>query len=213
MPTTSHLIAFALTAAVIIAVPGPSVMFIVGRALSLGRSAAVLSVVGNTAGEYVQVVLVAFGIGTLVERSVAVFSVVKLAGAAYLVFLGVKAFRERGAAAAALAVSDSVATSRTRLMWQGFVVGVSNPKTIVFLAAILPEFVSRGSGGVPVQILLLGLIFSAIALVFDSIWALAAGTARDWFGRSPRRLELLGGVGGLSIVAIGIGLALSRRKS
>ncbi|MGA8681481.1 MAG: LysE family translocator, partial [Acidimicrobiales bacterium] len=94
MPT-DHLLAFSLTAFVIIVIPGPSVMFIVGRALAHGRRAALLTVIGNTLGEYVQVVVVAVGIGLLVERSILVFNVVKLAGAAYLVWLGVQVFRKR----------------------------------------------------------------------------------------------------------------------
>jgi threonine/homoserine/homoserine lactone efflux protein len=83
---------------------------------------------------------------------------------------------------------------------------------VIFLVAILPQFVTRASGAVPAQILLLGLVFSAIALVSDSIWGLAAGTVRSWFARSPRRLGLVGGVGGLSIVAIGVSLAVTGRK-
>lgn len=214
---TSHLLAFALTAFVIIVIPGPSVMFIVGRALALGRRAALLSVVGNTVGEYVQVVVVAFGIGVLVERSIVVFDVVKLAGAAYLVWLGLQAWRHRRSletvvAAATGASQTGARTSAWRLGLQGVVVGVSNPKTIVFLTAILPQFVDKASGHVPVQILLLGAVFSAIALVSDSIWGLAAGVFRNWFARSPRRLELVGGVGGLAIVAVGVALAVGGRK-
>lgn len=216
MPT-SHLLAFALTAFVVIVIPGPSVMFIVGRALAHGKRAALLSVVGNTLGEYVQVVVVAVGIGVIVERSIIVFDVVKLGGAAYLVWLGVQAWRHRRSLEAVVTAATSTSgagarTSSWRRGWQGFVVGVSNPKTIIFLSAILPQFVDKASGHVPVQILLLGAVFSAIALVSDSLWGLAAGVFRNWFARSPRRLELVGGVGGLAIVAVGVALAISGRK-
>jgi threonine/homoserine/homoserine lactone efflux protein len=208
---TAHLLAFALTALVIIAIPGPSVMFIIGRALALGRRAAVLSVVGNTIGEYAQVVCVAFGIGAVIERSVALFTVVKLLGAGYLIFLGVRAIRDRRALEAALAARVEPATDR-RLLLQGALVGASNPKTVIFLAAILPEFVDRSRGDVPLQIIILGLLFSAIALVSDSCWGLAAGTVRTRLARSPERLRLIGGAGGLAIIVIGVRLALTGRN-
>jgi threonine/homoserine/homoserine lactone efflux protein len=208
---TAHILAFVVTAFVIIAIPGPSVMFIVGRALALGRRAAVLSVVGNTLGEYAQVVCVAFGIGTVIERSVALFTVVKLLGAGYLVLLGVRAIRDRRALETALATRVEPTSSR-RLLLQGSVVGASNPKTVIFLAAILPEFVNRSRGDVPLQIMILGLIFSAIALVSDTCWGLAAGTVRARLARSPERLRLIGGAGGLAIILIGVRLALTGRN-
>jgi threonine/homoserine/homoserine lactone efflux protein len=156
-------------------------------------------------------VAVAFGVGALVERSVAVFTVIKLAGAAYLVYLGVQAIRHRGSLRAAL---DVAAEPRTfgRILRDGIVVGVSNPKAIVFFAAVLPQFVNRSAGHVPVQMLLLGSVFVAIAVVCDSSWALAAGTARAWMARSPRRLEMVGGAGGLAMIGIGASLALTGRK-
>jgi threonine/homoserine/homoserine lactone efflux protein len=107
--------------------------------------------------------------------------------------------------------ADPVRPSVVRTVGQGLLVGVSNPKTVIFLAAILPEFVSRSAGDIPGQILLLGLVFSAIALVCDTTWALAAGTARLWFNRAPHRAAMIGRVGGLAIVAVGIRLALTGR--
>jgi threonine/homoserine/homoserine lactone efflux protein len=207
---TGHLAAFALTATVIIVIPGPSVMFIVGRALAYGRRAAVLTVVGNTVGEYLQVIAVAFGVGAIVERSVAVLTSLKLLGAAYLVYLGMKAVRERRSFLDVLEVDDR--PSGRRYLAQGVVVGATNPKTVVFLVAILPLFVDRASGHLSGQILVLGGAFSAIALVCDSMWGVFAGAARNWFTRSPRRLELIGGLGGLAIIAVGIRLALTGRK-
>jgi len=208
---TDRLLAFGITAFVVIVIPGPSVLFVVGRALASGRRVAVLTVVGNALGEYVQVIAVAFGVGALAEQSVAAFTALKLVGGAYLVYLGVKTFRERRSLAAALAAPGAAQSDR-RSFIQGATVGVTNPKTVVFLAAILPQFVSRSGGDVPVQILLLGLVFAVIALVSDTIWALAAGGFRAWFARSPRRLELVGGAGGLAIVAVGAGLLASGRK-
>jgi threonine/homoserine/homoserine lactone efflux protein len=208
---TSHLLAFAVTAFVIIVVPGPSVLFVFGRALGLGRIAGVATVAGNTVGEYLQVVAVAFGIGGLVERSVPVFTALKLAGAVYLVYLGVQAIRHRRSLVATLAAPVERKTT-WRIALDGFFVGATNPKTAVFLAAILPQFIDRATGHVPMQIIVLGAIFSGIALVCDSAWALAAGTARAWLARSPRRLELLGGTSGIVMIGLGATLALSGRK-
>ncbi len=211
MPPTTHLLAFTLTAFLLIVVPGPSVLFTVSRALALGRMAGVATVVGNTLGVYVQVMAVAFGIGALVERSVLVFNVVKLGGAGYLIFLGVQAIRHRRRLAAALGAALE-RKSIARIVADGFLVGVGNPKVIVFFAAVLPQFVDRATGHVPGQLLVLGALFAAIALVSDCAWALAAGSARAWFGRSPRRLELIGGTGGLVMIGIGATLAVSGRK-
>jgi threonine/homoserine/homoserine lactone efflux protein len=208
---TAHLLAFTLTAFALIVVPGPSVLFTVSRALALGRMAGVATVAGNTTGVYVQVVAVAFGIGALVERSVMVFTIVKLGGAAYLIFLGVQAIRHRQKLAEMLGSRIENKTV-ARVMADGFVVGIGNPKAIVFFAAVLPQFVDRPAGQVPQQMLLLGAIFAGIALLSDSGWALVAGSARAWFGRSPRRLELVGGTGGLVMIGIGATLAVSGRK-
>ncbi len=206
-----HFVAFIVTAVVVVVIPGPSVLFIVSRALANGRRVAVLSVLGNSAGEYVQVIAVAFGIGAIAEQSVALFTAIKLVGGLYLVYLGVKTFRERGGMAEAMQVVSQAKSDRQAFR-QGVIVGVSNPKTVVFMAAILPQFVSPTAGNVPVQILLLGLVFSLIAVLSDTIWALAAGALRTWFEFSPRRLELVGGAGGLAIAAIGAGLLATGRK-
>ncbi len=210
MPPSSHLLAFTLTAFIIIMIPGPSVLFTVSRAIVLGRIAGVATVAGNTVGAFTQVVAVAFGIGPLIERSVVLFTVLKLAGACYLAFLGVQAIRHRHALAEALGQQVERKTT-ARIVLDGFTVGVTNPKVIVFFSAILPQFVDRQAGNVPAQIIMLGAVFAAVALLSDSAWALAAGTVRAWLSRSPRRLALLGGAGGLAMIAIGTRLAFTGR--
>jgi threonine/homoserine/homoserine lactone efflux protein len=210
VPPTTHLLAFTLTAFLLIAVPGPSVLFTVSRALALGRVAGVATVAGNTAGVCVQVMAVAFGIGALAEQSVLVFNLIKLGGAGYLIFLGIQAIRHRRRLAEALGTrleNKSIA----RIVTDGFVVGLGNPKVIVFFAAVLPQFVDRAAGHVTLQLLVLGALFAGIALISDSVWAVAAGSARAWLGRSPRRLELIGGTGGLAMIGIGTALAVSGR--
>jgi threonine/homoserine/homoserine lactone efflux protein len=211
MPPTTHLLTFALTAFVLIAIPGPSVLFTVSRAIAAGRTAGVATVAGNTAGAFTQVIAVAFGVGPLVERSVVLFTVLKLAGAGYLIFLGVQAIRHRQSLTAALGAKVEQKTV-AKIAGDGFLVGVTNPKVIVFFAAMLPQFVNRQAGHVPAQIIALGAIFAAIALISDSTWALAAGTVRAWLARSPRRLALIGGTGGLAMIGLGATLALAGRK-
>jgi threonine/homoserine/homoserine lactone efflux protein len=206
-----HLEAFAALAFAVIVAPGPSVLFVISRGVTLGRRAALVTVVGNSAGVGVQVVAVAVGVGLFVQRSLVVFSVVKLAGAAYLVLLGVRTITQRHRLAEALEAGLAARTNR-RILREGFVVGVSNPKTIVFLVAILPQFAERSQGHVPGQLLLLGMIFVAIALLSDSAWGLAAGSARQWLERSPRRLAAVGGTGGLVIIGLGVSLAVAGRS-
>ncbi len=210
MLPTDHLLAFVLVAAVLILVPGPSVLFVVARSLTLGPRAGIATVVGNAAGVYVQVVAVAFGLGTLVQESITVYTIMKFAGAAYLVHLGVQTFRRRRCLAAALDAPVAPKALR-RILGDAFLVGVFNPKVIVFFIAVLPQFVDRSAGGVPVQLLALGAIFCAIALLCDSSWALLAGAARSWLVASPRRLSAIGGAGGLVIVGLGAGVAVSGR--
>ncbi|MDQ8043890.1 MAG: LysE family translocator [Patulibacter sp.] len=211
MLPTEHLAAFLITSAVIIGVPGPSVLFTISRSIALGRRAGLATVVGNAAGVYVQVIFVAFGLGAIVERSVAVFTVIKLAGALYLMYLGVQAFRHRRNLAGSLDQPVSPKSVR-RIIREGFWVGIANPKSIVAFVALLPQFVSEAHGHVPEQMLLLGVMWLAIGLVLDGTWALLAGTAREWFSGSPRRLAAIGGIGGATMVGIGVSLAVSGRK-
>ena len=171
--------------------------------------AALLSVAGNTTGASLIVVVVALGYGAVAARSVEVFTVLKLAGAAYLVYLGVQTFRHRGDLAAAL--DRPAGPAQRRLFWQGVVVGVTNPKVLIFFAAVLPQFVDLGAGGATGQMLVLGLLFALIAATLDSTWGLAAGAVRAWFATSPARLRLVGGTGGLTMVGLGIGLAFTGR--
>ncbi len=200
-------------AAVLIAIPGPSVLFTVSRALTVGRRAALFTVIGNELGGCAQVAAVAFGAGALVERSAELFTVVKLAGAAYLVYLGVQAVRHRQSMAVALAARVTPVRP-ARAIRDGFMIGATNPKTIVFLIIALPGFTDRAPGHLPLQaqMLILGAVFPAIAFFLDSAWAAAAGTARQWFTRSPRRLALIGGTGGLVMIGLGVSIAATGRR-
>jgi threonine/homoserine/homoserine lactone efflux protein len=209
---TDQLIGFGIAAAILIVIPGPSVLFAIGRALSYGRSVALASVVGNTLGLLVIAVLVAVGLGVVVAESAVVFTAVKLLGAAYLVYLGVQAIRHRRGFD-----DHDLATvalpSRRAAIRQGFVVGVSNPKAFMIFGALLPQFVDRAAGHLQLQMLVLGMVAVLIGLTTDSIWALAAARVRTWFTRTPRRGRTLGAVGGCSMIGLGVALAAGDRPA
>ncbi len=205
------LLAFALTSLALIVIPGPSVLFVIGRSISLGRLGGLLSVVGNELGMLPIIVAVALGIGSVVAQSLILFSVIKFAGAAYIVYLGIQAIRHRRHTAVTHEATPNP-KSRLRILTEGFVVGLTNPKTLVFFVAVLPQFVDYNAGSIPLQMFELGLVFFVLALLCDSTWALVAGTARKWFARSPRRVEHLGTAGGVMMIGLGGVLALTGNK-
>jgi threonine/homoserine/homoserine lactone efflux protein len=211
MISSGQLLSYTLASFVLIVIPGPGVLFIVGRALAHGRRTAVATAAGHALGNYVIAACVAVGLGSVLERSAQVFFAVKLAGAAYLVWLGVHAIRHRASLADALS-----APVRAHAGWlalrDGFVVGITNPKTFILFGAILPQFVNREAGHVPGQMLLLALVSVSIGLVSDSTWGLAASGVRAWFACSPRRFALVGGAGGLAMIGVGVAVVLTGRK-
>ena len=213
MVSTDRFLAFAAMSLLVIVIPGPSVLFVIGRALAHGRRTAVATAVGNVFGSYLLVVAVAIGIGSLVERSVTLYLAVKLAGAAYLVYLGVQAFRHRGQLKASAIRTQPTGPARgdLRTVLDGVLVGVTNPKGVVFFAAVLPQFVDHTAGHVPLQMLLLGLIPISIGLVTDTLWGLTASAARTWFARSDRRLSMIGGAGGFAMIGLGLTVAVTGR--
>ena len=214
MISSSQLLGYAIASFLIIVVPGPGVLFVIGRALAHGRRTAIATAVGHAAGNYVVAVCVAVGLGALLERSAQAFLAVKLAGALYLVWLGVQAIRHRQALAEAMSAADRVPSRAGRLaLRDGFVVGVTNPKAYILFGAILPQFVNRSAGHVPAQMLLLALVSVLIGLISDSTWGLAASGVRAWFARSPRRYEMVGGAGGLAMIGVGVTIALTGRKN
>lgn len=203
-------LAFGVAALILIAIPGPSVMFVVGRALAHGRRTALASVVGNALGLYTVAALVALGLGQLLAASMVAFNVVKYAGAAYLVFLGVQAIRKRTRTHG----PETGDTDRgfRRSVVEGYLVGVANPKGLIIFASVLPQFIDRGAGNATGQMLMLALVAFAVALVSDSTWAVLAAAVRSWFGRSPARTAAVQTVGGLSMIGLGLTVAVTGRK-
>ncbi|MFI5061210.1 MAG: LysE family translocator [Actinomycetales bacterium] len=211
MVPAPSLLAFALASLALIVIPGPSVLFVIGRSLALGRAGGLLSVLGNALGMLPLVVAVALGIGAVVAQSMVVFTVIKFVGAAYLVYLGMQAIRHRRHTAVTHEATPP-RRSRWRILSEGFIVGITNPKSLVFFVAVLPQFVDYSGGWIPGQMFELGLVFLAIAVVCDSVWALVAGAARGWFGRSPKRVERLGAAGGFMMIGLGGVLALTGNR-
>jgi len=212
MISGGQLLGFAVASLVLIVVPGPGVLFIVGRALAHGRRTALATACGHAAGNYVVAACVAVGLGSLLERSVQVFVIVKVAGALYLVWLGVHAIRRRKQLAAAMEVAGEP-KGGWRAALDGAVVGLTNPKAYILFGAILPQFVNRSAGHVPQQMLLLALVSVTIGVVSDCSWGFAASAVRAWFARSPRRCEMVGGLGGLAMIGVGVTVAFTGRHS
>jgi len=197
---------FAAVSLAVIAVPGPSVLFAVSRAIASGRRVALLTVLGNASGLFVQVLFVAFGLGVVVTSSDLACAALKLTGATYLVWLGIGAVRPRHDAAR---VAHAGTPTTTATPWRdGFVVGVSNPKSVVFLAALLPQYVDPAAGFVPAQMVVLGGLFCLIAIVSDGAWAVLAARARLWLASDSRRLVWTSVAGGLMMVGLGLLLVL-----
>jgi threonine/homoserine/homoserine lactone efflux protein len=176
MISAGQFLGFTLTCLIVIAIPGPSVLFVVGRALAHGRRTALASVVGNVLGVQVVAISVALGVGALVQQSAAAFTVIKLLGAAYLAWLGIQAIRHRHSLGVALEVAVTSRGDR-RAASEGFLVGITNPKAYILFAAVLPQFANQAAGHVPVQLLLLSLVSLPIGLICDSAWGLAASGA------------------------------------
>lgn len=208
MINTELLLTFSLTAAVICIVPGPSAMFIVGRALSVGRPAALAAAAGNTVGGIVQGVVAALGLGTVISESPVAYNALKLGGAIYLVTMGATTLRDRGLSADGDGAGSAVGRKRSEAR-RGFWVGATNPKTLVFFAAALPQFVDPSRGHVVAQMLVLLAVFSVLSLISDSSWGFAGGSLRSLLATSPRRIELFIGAGGVSIIVLGLMLALT----
>lgn len=207
MVSSDHLIGFAVAAFILIAIPGPSVIFVIGRALAYGRAVALATVAGNSVGLFLIAALVALGLGAIVEESIVVFTAIKIAGAAYLVWLGIQALRHRkDFSVDKIADYGASPLPLFKAARQGFVVGVSNPKAFIIFASVLPQFIDRDGGQVQAQMMILGLVAFTIGFVSDSLWAVIASQLRTWFNASPKRGEALGAVGGTSMIALGIGV-------
>ena len=211
MPSVSAYLLFVATALMLLLIPGPAVMYVVGQSIGGGRRAGVASVLGVHTGTLVHVTAAAVGISSLVVASATAFSIVKYAGAAYLIVLGIR--RLLGKEESALDDARGP-TDLRRHYRQGIVVNVLNPKTALFFLAFLPQFIDADARVAP-QVVALGLTFVALGLVTDSVWALVAGATAERLRRSERFPRIERWVSGSVFIGLGVAAAAtgSRRSS
>jgi len=195
---------YLVAAMVIILAPGPSVLFIIARAIAWGRATAVATVTGNVTGAFTLSLMVAFGLGPILERSEIAFVAVQLLGGLYLIYLGIDAIKHSKIHAADMVNQGDLRPSSVKSIKDGFWVGALNPKGLVFFAAILPQFVDKGSSNVTAQLVLMGATFSILAFFSDGTWGLLAGTVREWMATTPDRLVIMRRIGGLVMITLGI---------
>jgi threonine/homoserine/homoserine lactone efflux protein len=201
MPAPTTLALFAAATIVLLVVPGPAVLYIVTRSVAQGRGAGLVSMLGVHTGSLVHVAFAAVGVSALLYASATAFTVVRYAGAAYLVFLGLR--KLLGRVTAGGDVVEAPVAPRARLYAQGVVVNVLNPKTAIFFLAFLPQFVNPARGPVALQIVVLGACFIALGIVSDGSYALLASALAGRLRRTPRARRALDRSSGVMLLGLG----------
>ena len=200
---------YLVAAMIIILAPGPSVLFVIARAIAWGRTTSILTVLGNVSGSFVLSSLVALGIGPVLQRYHVAYVAVQWGGGLYLIYLGVDAIRKRAVHASDMTNQGPVGPTSLQSIRDGFWVGVLTPMSIVFFAAVLPQFVDIEGSSVTKQLLFLGLTFCVLAFFSDGAWGLLAGAARTWLAKTNTRLEKLRALGGTVMIVLGIAVLFS----
>lgn len=200
----SRLWEYAIAAFLIIFAPGPSVLFTIARAIAWGRATALLTVLGNVLGMYTMSIFVSLGLGPILSRSHLIFNLVQWGGGFYLMYLGYTAIKDSPRDAEGMRAIIEEKPSTLQIVRQGYMVGVLNPKGMVFFAAIVPQFVDRARGSITFQMLVMATVFAGIALLSDGSWGLLAGTIREWFARDVKRLIRMRTSGGVVMILLGI---------
>lgn len=206
-PGIAQLGLFVSAALVLLLIPGPAVLYIVGRSVEQGRVAGLVSVLGVHAATLLNIVAAALGLSAILASSALAFSLVKYAGAAYLIWLGLR--KIFGPVEAASGESKLPRHSYGRLFRDGFVVNLLNPKTALFFLAFLPQFVDLARGHATQQIVLLGLVYTGLGFVTDGSYALAAGTAGNWLKRNRAYLKAERYVTGTLLISLGLTAAFA----
>ena len=208
MINTQNLAQFILASVAIILVPGPSVMFVIARAVAWGRITAAITALGNALGMLLLSVFIAIGLGPLLQRYELLLVVVQVLGGMYLIHLGIDAWRHKQEHADDMVKIEEVKPSSYQILRQGFTVGALNPKALVFFSAVFPQFVDPDVGSITIQLLIFGAIFTALALLLDGTWGVLVGSSRDWFVTSRNRLVFLRTVGAVVMMALGVGVMI-----
>jgi threonine/homoserine/homoserine lactone efflux protein len=202
---------FLALSALLSVVPGPAVIRSTSRAITRGRAPAMRIVMGNALGGLVLLAFVIAGLGVVVATVAPVFTAMKIAGAGYLLYLGVRSIlAARSTSPSELLTHDSNTHGTFRVLGEGFLVGVSNPKSIVFLVAVLPQFVDPSLGSVTVQMIVIGLSGSIAQFLIETGWVLAGTGLRSWFLGRPRRVKILQASSGLAMIGLSAKLAVER---
>jgi len=207
IPDPAALVLFVFAALALLIVPGPAVLYVVARSIHQGRRAGLVSVLGIHVGTLVHITAATVGLSALIVSSAVAFTAVKIAGAVYLVGLGLWTLFSRRAAEAEIALGSE--QNLRRAFTQGIVVNVLNPKTALFFLAFLPQFVDHEASHPAVQIAVLGALFALLGLVTDSLWAFAAGTAGGLLRRSRRFVRIQRYVTGTVYVGLGVATAFA----
>lgn len=207
IPGAANLGLFVGAALVLLLTPGPAVLYIVGRSVEQGRLAGFVSDLGIHSATLVHVAAASLGLSAIIASSALAFGAVKYAGAAYLIWIGLKKIFGRGEAPDAEAAPQ--AHGYARLFRDGFIVNLLNPKTALFFLAFLPQFVEAGRGHVAMQIAFLGLLFALLGFITDGCYAIAAGTAGNWLKRSRGYLKFERYVSGTLFIGLGLTAAFA----
>jgi threonine/homoserine/homoserine lactone efflux protein len=201
MPTLSALELFAVAAFALIIVPGPAVLYIVSQSVGHGRVGGLAAVLGVETGAFVHVAAAALGVSAIIASSATAFSVLKFAGGAYLIALGIRRLLERDPGAE----PGEVRTRPLSVIYrQGVIVNALNPKTALFFLAFLPQFVDPARGHVGLQAAVLGLVWVAVATVCDAIWAVGSGTAMGFLRTSARARNVERKASGGILIGLGV---------
>ena len=188
--------------------PGPDMIYVITRGMAHGRKAGMLSAIGVVCGILVHTIAAAFGLTLILQSSALAFLFVKAVGAAYLVYLGIKAWREKSSFA--LQPSTAIADSNT-LFWQGVLSNVLNPKIAIFFLAFLPQFVDKGSSHVTWQMVILGITFACFGLIFLLVIGYSSGTIGKWLTHKPQRAHFFQRLAGGILIGLGIRLAFTEK--
>jgi threonine/homoserine/homoserine lactone efflux protein len=206
---TSTLIAYLVASIAIILAPGPAQVLVLTRSISDGKKSGIMTGVGLNVGTIVHGVAAALGLSAILATSAVALATVKYLGAAYLVYLGVKALLTKGHRTT---LTNPSGGSWYQAFIKAVITGILNPKVALFFLAFLPQFVDSQRGSVFLQFFILGIILAILDILYESVLALVAGTFSGWFTRSPRFAVWRQRVTGAVLVALGVRLALTERE-
>lgn len=193
----------------LILAPGPDMLYVITRGVTHGRIAGMLSAVGVVCGILIHTTAAAFGLTLILQTSALAFQLVKYLGAIYLIYLGIKAWRDQTRFSLKTSISN---TSHRRIFWQGVLSNVLNPKIAIFFLAFLPQFVDKGGSQIALQMVILGLTFACFGLAFLLVVGYSSGTIGSWLSRQPRYAQLLQRLAGGILLSLGIRLAFAERQ-